>query len=626
MSEERISPEELNRKLADLSISEKDLSRFFMIDEERSSPFRPALRLNPQTVQLPEDPELASARSEAAMTFANRISRTRRLIKFECMIAGDYTGPVIVSEGDSWFQYPILLDDTIDHLYDHGLAIRSLDAAGDTLENMLAEHEYMDAILETGASIFLLSAGGNDALGGGNLRNHLRDYDPALSPAAYLLPSFGALMDHTIAMYERVLREVETLKGLVTIFHGYDYAIPNSGQWLGKPMASRGIVAPQLQRAISRQMIDAFNDRLSLLAIRFGDRVVRVDARGAVGDAVQEWHDELHPTNEGYGRVAARFSDAIGKASQTAVRRAPRPVQGAKPGKRSLPAGKVSAPARRGWSLHIGLNKVSPAHYGDECELNACHFDAEDMARIAHSRKFENVRMLLDGHATRKAVKDAISEAADTLKAGDLFLVTYSGHGSQVPDFNADESDSADETLCLFDGMLIDDELYALWTTFKDDVRVVMLSDSCHSGSVLRDLRRAGPYPAPALEEGVKSRLLPLQIAARTFRQNRDFYTELGRKPLRAGERVLVRELDMPLRGSLLLISGCQDNQTSLDGIANGRFTQELLRVWDEGRFSGDWRGLHRRIVAGMPPYQTPNLMLLGRSPATLAAMHPFSI
>ena len=35
----------------------------------------------------------------------------------------------------------------------------------------------------------------------------------------------------------------------------------------------------------------------------------------------------------------------------------------------------------------------------------------------------------------------AISAAAETLTAGDIFFLTYSGHGGQVPDANSDEDD-----------------------------------------------------------------------------------------------------------------------------------------------------------------------------------------
>src|SRR5690606_24690515 len=222
-------------------------------------------------------------------------------------------------------------------------------------------------------------------------------------------------------------------------------------------------------------------------------------------------------------------------------------------------------------------------------------------------------------------VKSAIADAAAKLKAGDVFMFTYAGHGSQVPDFNSDEDDGADETLCLYDGMLIDDEIYELWSKFADDVRIVMISDSCHSGTVSRAARTV----QPAAVDGaplVRTRLLPLALAMKTFRNHRDFYMALGRQHRGPDERVLTRELDMPLRCPVLLVAGCQDNQESQDGVGNGRFTQELLRVWDEGRFDGDWTTLASRIVANMPPNQTPRLTLIGRSPEALAAGMPFSI
>jgi hypothetical protein len=76
------------------------------------------------------------------------------------------------------------------------------------------------------------------------------------------------------------------------------------------------------------------------------------------------------------------------------------------------------------------------------------------------------------------------------------------------------------------------------------------------------------------------------------------------------------------------VISGCQDNQTSLDGEHNGAFTEQLLRVWNEGRFrpkDGTYVNFHAAIKAGMPPTQTPNLFTLGRA-AAFARQRPFTI
>src|SRR5215467_8561878 len=56
-----------------------------------------------------------------------------------------------------------------------------------------------------------------------------------------------------------------------------------------------------------------------------------------------------------------------------------------------------------------------------------------------------------------------IKAAAAKLKRNDIFFLTYSGHGGQVPNTGRDlEPDGFDETWCLYDGELIDDELYAV--------------------------------------------------------------------------------------------------------------------------------------------------------------------
>src|SRR5215218_6243604 len=135
----------------------------------------------------------------------------------------------------------------------------------------------------------------------------------------------------------------------------------------------------------------------------------------------------------------------------------------------------------KGMSLHIGLNAVDPKHYaGWSGDLVACEADAEDMAAIAKEKKYA-VKMLLTNKATRNAVSAEIARAAKTLKAGDIFFLTYSGHGGQLPDRNGDEiDDHQDETWCRDDGEIVDDELNDLYTRFAKGVRVLILSDSCH--------------------------------------------------------------------------------------------------------------------------------------------------
>ena len=63
---------------------------------------------------------------------------------------------------------------------------------------------------------------------------------------------------------------------------------------------------------------------------------------------------------------------------------------------------------------------------------------------------------------------------------------------------------------------------------------------------------------------------------------------------------------------AVVLISGCQDNQTSMDGDHNGAFTEQLLKVWSQGAFTGNYGSFHARIKAGLPSNQSPNLFTLG--------------
>src|SRR6266403_6315686 len=100
-----------------------------------------------------------------------------------------------------------------------------------------------------------------------------------------------------------------------------------------------------------------------------------------------------------------------------------------------MPGKKASSsnPKSRGISMHVGLNGVSGAAYGGwDGPLAACEFDANDMAAIAKSRGMKST-VLLTKKGTRANVLGGMRGAAKALKVGDLFFLTYSGHGGQVP-------------------------------------------------------------------------------------------------------------------------------------------------------------------------------------------------
>jgi hypothetical protein len=300
-----------------------------------------------------------------------------------------------------------------------------------------------------------------------------------------------------------------------------------------------------------------------------------------------------------------------------------------------MPAPKTSAAARhQARSLHIGLNEISSAAYsGWSGPLAACEFDANDMAAIARSQAMKPV-VLLTKKATRANVLKAMRTAAKALVAGDLFFMTYSGHGGQVPDVSGDEADKQDETWCLYDGQLIDDELYLELSRFARGVRILVLSDSCHSGTVTR------APPMPTTDPSLRPRLMPPAVAMRTYREHQAFYDKLQRDVAKQAGKAVV-DPDTALAAvaasgrmgaivkrfdpAVILISGCQDNQTSMDGAHNGAFTEALLRTWNNGAFKGNYGSFHARIRASMPATQSPNLFTLGRAGSFLAQM-PFAV
>ncbi len=277
----------------------------FADDGEPFLPFEPALRL--RDTAAGEEFE-----ADVAIGLANGLSRALRKLRYRRKRRSGYAGPIIISEGDSWFQYPIVLDDVVDNLMER-YAVLSLGAAGDTLSNMLATAEYREAIAEEGADVFLFSASGNDVLGGGSLADMLNEYRPGMEVGDIVRQDIlTRTLEKIETGYTTVITEALGVNPrLAVLFHGYDKPVPRrDGRWLGKPMASRGIPT-FLQGEVAGYLIDRLNERLAVLEARFPGSVSHVDCRGRVGGSVQSWYDELHPRNPGYERVAALFEAQI---------------------------------------------------------------------------------------------------------------------------------------------------------------------------------------------------------------------------------------------------------------------------------------------------------------------------
>jgi len=264
----------------------------------------------------------------------------------------------------------------------------------------------------------------------------------------------------------------------------------------------------------------------------------------------------------------------------------------------------------QGLALNIGLNFIDAKHYQSNGALEGCVNDANAMNDLALGQGFEG-QVLLNESATRENIIRAINQAAAKLQAGDIFFVSYSGHGHRIPDTNGDDEDGMDETWCLYDAQLIDDELAVFWSRFKAGVRILVISDSCHSGTITK------PGQNEPLYTQQTPRFLPIEIMQKTWKDHEAFYTSLTKDLPRTQPEI---------KATIRLLSGCQDNQSSYDGYPHGAFTTQLLQVWDGGRFQGNYQQFHKKILMRMPATQSPNHAVIGTSHPLFDQQTPFKI
>ncbi|UPT71569.1 MAG: caspase family protein [Flavobacterium sp. JAD_PAG50586_2] len=270
----------------------------------------------------------------------------------------------------------------------------------------------------------------------------------------------------------------------------------------------------------------------------------------------------------------------------------------------------------KGISIHIGLNSIDPNHYGTNGQLRGCENDAKDMEKLAVKNGF-SPKVLLTGEATSQRVLSELIIAARELQPGDILFLTYSGHGSQLKDNTGDEEDGYDETWCLFDRMLLDDELYNVFSKFAMGVRVIMLSDSCHSGTVAREVLINGKKVL-VYEESNVYRCLDPGLAEQVNQNFSYLYTGI--------KYGIPRGIKNEIGAGVLLLSGCQDNQLSQDGMKNGVFTENLLSVWKNGTFRGNYKKLFTEISRKMPLSQSPNYYYVGTPNPSFESQQAFSI
>lgn len=242
---------------------------------------------------------------------AAKLRRYRNKLKDE-----NYSGPKILAEGDSWFEYPTAKD-LIDRLGEK-YAVLSLARAGDKWFNIKQQESefYKD---KTSKGLFhnfhsekphivLLSVGGNEVLG--EIEKYVAYYDehnPNKPGLDYILPNFRKTLDAVEQDYMDYVGQITPTAQV--ILHSYDYPDvreqSNGGQWIGGPLENeRGIEFERVWREIANGMLSQLCERLDRVARAFPGRVHFVNQLGTIGklDSApirSNWQDELHPSKYG---------------------------------------------------------------------------------------------------------------------------------------------------------------------------------------------------------------------------------------------------------------------------------------------------------------------------------------
>lgn len=224
--------------------------------------------------------------------------------------------------------------------------------------------------------------------------------------------------------------------------------------------------------------------------------------------------------------------------------------------------------------------------------LNGCVNDARSMKQLVMARygfMEQNIDTLMNRQATHESILNAINMLISDCQpqAGDVVLIYYAGHGSQVKNSRSYDGTGQDQTMVPSDLWDIrNKELAPLFNQFLDKgVTLTIIYDCCHSGGIAR------------------GNSLPVEYVSRQA------------PPLNFDANDPSRSENVEERGALVF-SAAQRDQTAkealdADGISHGAFTLALIRAINSATTNESAQMIFTRIVAnlkseGGPKFQDP--------------------
>lgn len=233
-------------------------------------------------------------------------------------------------------------------------------------------------------------------------------------------------------------------------------------------------------------------------------------------------------------------------------------------------------------TVSVGLTYVNPNFYqGWDGACPGCDIDARGMFNLFRSKRYTSY-LLLNSVATWRSVRATILNTSRLVRHGGVLIVTMSGHGGQLNDDNGDELDGMDETICLWDGQVRDDEILKMIGEMPN-IRLVLINDQCHSEgnfrSVLRDVQQT------------------VSLGSWGKRTARPLARDVTKVDIRGWG------------GQLIQFAGCRENNYSYGSNVGGTWTMSLLGAFNTNL---TWKGWFDEGKKKMPANQIPQFVEFG--------------
>jgi pimeloyl-ACP methyl ester carboxylesterase len=253
------------------------------------------------------------------------------------------------------------------------------------------------------------------------------------------------------------------------------------------------------------------------------------------------------------------------------------------------------------YALLIGINEYHKDSLQSIPTLYACLNDVAAMKNILHAY-FEDmipdksqIQVLQNEQASRKNVINGFANHLCQAQKDDVVLIYYAGHGSSgitAPEFREYTSDDQEQTWVLYDSRteggldLADKEIALLLDKISQtQAHITVISDSCHSGSITRDIEDYLNLKPRFCASSKKERTLTSYLNGAYLQRydlkipNTDSYKEL--------------------RVKHILFAACTRLEKAREGFDNhGIFTKALLNVLEQKNGLVQYSELSIRIQA----------------------------